>query len=312
MEQFHKGLVSIIIPVFNRASLLPETLDSIVSQTYVNWECIIVDDGSTDPSLNVAMEYAMYDNRFKVYSRPWYYKKGANSCRNYGFKLSKGEFIQWFDSDDLMMTEMIKNKIVAFKSFNSDIVVCGAGFFSSSLPNSSLDELKVSLEPKTNNPAFEYFAGDFWFGTPQAMLKRIIVSNLPYIFNERLKRNQETELFVRCLLYDFKFYYLNRADILVRQHNSSISSNYLILSESKRLELDLAAYVSMFMEFKKRKKINPEIHKYFSEYFLRSLKKITHNRFLILKLYILGMILNMFPSRKLSSKIFLYRILKNV
>lgn len=311
MEQFEKGLVSIIIPVFNRESLLPETLDSIVNQTYEKWECIIVDDGSTDSSLDVALGYAKKDNRFKVYSRPWYKKKGANSCRNYGFKLSQGEFIQWFDSDDLMMTEMIQNKIVAFKSFNSDIVVCGAGFFSSLLSNSSLDELNISLEPKTNNPAFEYFAGNFWFGTPQAMLRRIIVSNLPYIFNERLKRNQETELYVRCLLYDFKFYYLNRADILVRQHDSSISSNYLILSESERLELDLAAYVSLFMEFKNREKINPEIQKYFSEYFLRSLKKITHNRFVILKLYFIGMVLNLFPSRKLSTKIFFYKILKN-
>jgi hypothetical protein len=84
------------------------------------------------------------------------------------------------------------------------------------------------------------------------------------------------------------------------------------LSESEKLELDLAAYVSLFLEFKNRKKINPEIQKYFSEYFLRSLKKITHNRFVIFKLYFLGMVLNLFPSRKLASKIYLYRILKNV
>ena len=121
MEQFEKGLVSIIIPVFNRASLLPETLDSIVSQTYLNWECIIVDDGSTDSSLNVALGYAKKDNRFKVHSRPWFKKKGANSCRNYGFNLSNGEFIQWFDSDDLMYNSMLSQKIEFVNIRNSDI-----------------------------------------------------------------------------------------------------------------------------------------------------------------------------------------------
>ena len=75
MDQFEKGLVSIIIPVFNRENFLPETLDSILVQTYTNWECIIVDDGSSDSSLNVAKEYAKNDNRFLVYNRPWYKKR---------------------------------------------------------------------------------------------------------------------------------------------------------------------------------------------------------------------------------------------
>jgi glycosyltransferase involved in cell wall biosynthesis len=311
VDKFEEGLVSIIIPVFNRELLLPETLNSVLGQTYKLWECIIIDDGSTDSSLIVAQEYASNDIRFRVYSRPWYKKKGANSSRNYGFELSKGEFIQWFDSDDLMMTEMIENKVNAFQSYNSDIVVCGASSFSS-VQNLNIDKLEISIEPKTNNPAFEYFAGNFWFGTPQAMLKRIIIFNLPYIFNKRLKRNQETELYVRCLLDDLKFHYLNQREILIRVHSSSISGNYSVMSDSKKIELDLDAYISLFIEFKKRGKLNPEVRKYFSEYFFKSLKKLSYHRFVILKLYLFGIYFNLFPSRILSTKIFISRVFKNV
>ena len=311
MEKFEEGLVSIIVPVFNREKLLPETLESILAQTYTQWECIIVDDGSADSSLHVAQKYACVDSRFKVFRRPWYKKKGANTCRNYGFELSKGEFIQWFDSDDLMMTEMIKKKVLAFQLYNSEIVVCGANFFSS-IPDLNLDKLEISIEPKTNNPAFEYFAGDFWFGTPQAMFKRVIIFNLPYIFNKKLKRNQETELFVRCLLDDLKFHYINQSEILIRVHNSSISGNYSVLSDSKKIELDIDAYISLYIEFKKRDKINPEIRKYFSEYFFKSLKKISYNRFVILRLYLFGIYFNLFFSRILATKIFISRVFKNV
>jgi glycosyltransferase involved in cell wall biosynthesis len=111
MEQFQKGLVSIIIPSFNREALLPETLDSILAQTYTHWECIIVDDGSIDSSLNIAEKYAINDDRFRVCRRPWYKKKGANNCRNYGFSKIYGEFVQWFDSDDIMLPSMIEDKV---------------------------------------------------------------------------------------------------------------------------------------------------------------------------------------------------------
>ena len=63
-------LVSVIIPTYNRAHLIGETLDSVLAQTYQNWECIIVDDGSSDDTDEVIGEYVKKDNRFKYYHRP--------------------------------------------------------------------------------------------------------------------------------------------------------------------------------------------------------------------------------------------------
>jgi glycosyltransferase involved in cell wall biosynthesis len=101
-------LISIIIPTFNRAHIIGETLDSIIAQSYTDWECIIVDDGSTDDTEVVIAEYINNDSRFKFYKRPKHREKGPNSCRNFGFEKSKGHLIHWFDSDDLLFNNALE------------------------------------------------------------------------------------------------------------------------------------------------------------------------------------------------------------
>jgi glycosyltransferase involved in cell wall biosynthesis len=311
MEKFEEGLVSIIIPVFNREVLLLETLDTILSQTYTKWECIIVDDGSTDSSLNVAMEYASKDSRIKVINRPWYKKKGANSCRNYGFELSKGEFIQWFDSDDIMSSDMINKKVCSFISNYIDIVLCGASFFSLNIENKILSKIK-SIEPITDNPAFEYFSGNFWFGTPQAMFRRKLVSQMPYIFNLKLKRNQETEFYVRLLLKDLNISFINECLINIRLHDKSITGNYSLLSQENKIAIDLDAYISMFLAFKKEGRLTDDVFNFFSDYFFRCLRKMNYKSFNYLYLYIFGNFYSLFPSFVISTRVLFYRYRKNV
>ena len=90
-------LVSIIIPTFNRYDYIGETLESVIMQTYRNWECIIVDDGSSDYTSQLIDFYCEKDNRFKYFTRTKDLTKGANSCRNLGFKKSSGKYIQWLE-----------------------------------------------------------------------------------------------------------------------------------------------------------------------------------------------------------------------
>jgi len=108
-----KPLVSIIIPTYNRAGIIGETLESIIKQSFSDWECIIVDDGSTDSTEAVVKEYTEKDSRFKYYRRPHEIIKGANSCRNYGFKKSAGKYINWFDSDDLYLPTALNTAVGA-------------------------------------------------------------------------------------------------------------------------------------------------------------------------------------------------------
>ncbi len=116
-------LTSILIPNYNKAAYLRATLDSILAQTNVNWECVIVDDHSTDSSCEILEEYAKIDSRFKIHKRPNHLAKGGNVCRNYAFINSSGKFIVFFDSDDLLYPNAIAERINAISNSNYDFCV---------------------------------------------------------------------------------------------------------------------------------------------------------------------------------------------
>lgn len=125
-------LISIIIPSYNRASLIEETLNSIIKQTYTNWECIIVDDHSTDDTFLVATNLANKDARIKVYKRPSAKPKGPSSCRNYGLEKSKGAYINWFDSDDIMVNTKLETDLESINTGHFDFTISQTQFFDDS------------------------------------------------------------------------------------------------------------------------------------------------------------------------------------
>src|SRR5690554_5935610 len=104
-------LVSIIIPTYNRAHLIGETLDSVLAQTYTNWECIIIDDGSSDNTEQLLSKYTEKDLRFQYLTRPSNSPKGANACRNFGLENSKGDYVNFFDSDDIMHPDKLLTQV---------------------------------------------------------------------------------------------------------------------------------------------------------------------------------------------------------
>lgn len=87
---------------FNRAHLISKTLNSILAQTYINWECLVIDDGSTDNTRGKVKDFTENDSRFKYLKRPDIHQKGLPGCRNYGLNLAKGEYIIFFDDDDII------------------------------------------------------------------------------------------------------------------------------------------------------------------------------------------------------------------
>ncbi len=109
MEQ--QVLVSVLIPNYNRGELMVETLESIIAQTYPNWEAIVVDDGSTDKSDDVGANYAVKDSRIKYFKRDRM-PNGAPTCRNLAFQKSKGEYIIFLDSDDLLAPHCLEQRVV--------------------------------------------------------------------------------------------------------------------------------------------------------------------------------------------------------
>lgn len=122
-------LVSIIIPTYNRAHLISETLNSLLAQTYTNWECIIVDDGSREVEFNFIKKIIANDERIKLLKRLDFLSKGPSACRNLGLKHAAGEYIQFFDDDDLMYPEMLTLKVNAIIKENNDVVVAPLDYY---------------------------------------------------------------------------------------------------------------------------------------------------------------------------------------
>ena len=113
------NLVSIIIPCYNQAKFLSETLQSILDQTYSQWECILVNDGSTDSTDEVAENWIKKDKRFSYYKKE---NAGVSDARNYGIQKAKGDFIQFLDADDLLDEDKLLTSISTIEDHKVEIV----------------------------------------------------------------------------------------------------------------------------------------------------------------------------------------------
>lgn len=138
----NNSLVSIIVPSYNQANFLSETLDSVLKQDYQNWECIIIDDGSTDNTKEIAQKYCNKDKRFKYIKQK---NQGPSVARNRGIKISNGEFILPLDSDDLISNNYIKEAVNVFlKKPETKLVYCQAELFGESSGKWQLQEYSYS------------------------------------------------------------------------------------------------------------------------------------------------------------------------
>lgn len=118
MNAFSK--VTIIMATYNRAHFIMETLLSIQAQTFLNWECLIIDDGGTDNTKEIVASIQEQDKRFQFLKRPINYKKGLPGCRNYGLDLARGKYVIFFDDDDIVHPDNLKMCLDVFKTNHTD------------------------------------------------------------------------------------------------------------------------------------------------------------------------------------------------
>ena len=112
--------VSIITPLYNKAAYIADTITSMLSQTYPNWEMLIVDNGSTDGSWEKAQQFQ--DSRIHLLQSP---KQGPGAARNYGLRFAQGEWIQFLDADDLLEPDHLEQQLTAAKAHpEAEIIAC--------------------------------------------------------------------------------------------------------------------------------------------------------------------------------------------
>ena len=217
MEQ---KLVSVIIPTYNRADLIRQTLDSIKAQRYGNWECIVVDDGSSDGTQKLMEQYTQADPRIQYYLRPEDQAKGANGCRNYGFSRSRGEYIKWFDSDDLMHEDFLGRSVATLEA-HPTLDFCAT--FSKIFTQTKADALEDFNPEVTNsqNALYQFIVGKLFFLTPAPLWKRTFLEDKP-LFDETLHNAHETDFNFRMLVAGAQFTYIEETLFFVRRGHQSI------------------------------------------------------------------------------------------
>lgn len=223
-------LVSLIIACYNYGWLLPETLDSVLAQTYPHWECLIIDDGSTDNSRSVAESYVQRDARFRYL---YQVNKGMSAARNGGIAAATGDYIQFLDADDLLAPRKLELQVAFLETHpDADLVYGDVRYFRHDTPN---------VFSRSFNMQDEAWMAEV-SGKDQDLLnvlvkKNIMVMNSPLLrtalvqriggFTEGLRSMEDWEFWVRCALSGAKFYYNDTPDswALVRVHPTSTSQN---------------------------------------------------------------------------------------
>ncbi len=154
-------MVSVIVPVYNSASYLSRCLDSVISQTYVDIEVVLVDDGSTDDSGKICDRYAEKDARVCVYHQK---NQGASIARKDGIIKAKGEWLSFVDSDDIVEIDYIERLFDAVKQFGTKMATCDQNqhkeginiLINKSSPSKLLEEKEL------HQRFFHYQFWDFW------------------------------------------------------------------------------------------------------------------------------------------------------
>lgn len=227
-------LVSIIIPCFNSEQWIEKAIDSCLNQTYQHLEIIVVDDGSTDNSLDIIKTFGA---RIKWETG---INRGSNYARNRGFELSSGTYIQYLDADDYLLPEKIEQQVGYLLESDADLV-----YSDQLLEQYSSDEILCNKEVKVCGPhedilefllSFEYF-----IQTANPLIKREAIARSDG-WDESLKAAQDIDFFLELAMNGNKFLYHPGYHTVYRYYDSEdkISSNRYNLSKYRLLVIQKA------------------------------------------------------------------------
>ena len=228
-----KELISIIVPIYNTDCYLRQCLDSIINQSYKNFEVLLVNDGSVDDSAMICKEFAEKDSRIRYFEKE---NGGVSSARNLGLKNVKGNYITFVDSDDWIeenYLEVLYNvlkenevdvAISTHKDFNMDDNLYYLPFYSEEQLH-TLDIGKVSRDEFLELfPELSSLNHDFNCAVSK-LFKADVVKNL--LFDESVNYGEDLDFFFKLYLKVSSVYYVNQPTYIYRQHQRSTSNNCL-------------------------------------------------------------------------------------
>jgi glycosyltransferase involved in cell wall biosynthesis len=214
--------VSIIIPCYNQAEFLTETIDSVLFQTYQNWECIIVNDGSTDATEEIAREYCKIDSRFIYIGKE---NGGLSSARNAGLDIAKSDFIQFLDSDDLIGPEKLQIQLERVQREEADIIIGGYKLFT--INSGSYFDNHLSSGPiNLSKEGFLFDWGvNFTIAIHAGLFSSSFLTKHKIRFNESVNAREDWIFWCTLSIAGAKFTYIDQYLAFYRVHKHSMTNN---------------------------------------------------------------------------------------
>lgn len=211
--------VSVIVTSCNRDELLAVALKSVQLQDDVAWECVVVDDASTDDAVDVAQKFASSDRRFRVVAHNE--RLGLSAARNTGIGVSKGKYICFLDDDDFLLKDSLKKRLEGFGS--ADDATCGVYCdWLNTDPHEGLERFVPTRKPiSRSRVTFANSGAGVSFIATSPLLKRSVVVNAGG-FDEDLSRAEDADLWFRLLKSGYEFLYSDSVGVAYRRTPGSL------------------------------------------------------------------------------------------
>lgn len=251
--------VTIIMATYNRARFIVEALQSIQNQVFISWECLIIDDGGTDNTGAVIAPFLEDDSRFRFSKRPESYKKGLPGCRNYGLDLALGDFVIFFDDDDIVHPDNLKICLEELNDSMKDFCHYQKLSYSDVKPkfkNAQVNERKfvdiASVE--------KVITQEIGMASCTVMWKRRCFNQVR--FNENLLYAEEWECYSRLITHNFSGVTIDTILYYNRKHADSNTAAFYSQNVI-RIESAVQAILLVLQNLREKKLLTHSLKKYF-------------------------------------------------
>ncbi|MCL2283556.1 MAG: glycosyltransferase [Fibromonadales bacterium] len=240
-----KGLVSIIIPIYNTDIYLREALESVLAQTFENWEAILIDDGSTDKSPEICAEYAEKNSKFKYVRKKE--NEGLLLARKTGLENACGEFIANLDSDDAYKPQFLEKMFEKIKDGKNDFVYCDYDDMHGRQKLLEVKNCKLGENKLDNVQRHRDFGYTIW----NKLIKRSLYAKV--LFPQIAATNGEDLIQMSQILYHSEHTELIPENLYIYRSNSAISSSksFKIISREKRIVQNVVLRVAYYLLMEK-------------------------------------------------------------
>jgi len=236
--------VSIIIPTYNREKFLTRALNSILIQTFKNFELIVIDDASTDNTEKVLKNFQKKDKRIKYFRNSQ--NKGPSESRNIGIRMAKGKYIAFLDSDDEWLPQKLEKQLKFIENKNAKVVTCWA------YVNDKIRKKKYLCKvPYYKNPIPKILKENYILSSPSSViLERKVIDKVGF-FDSLIRYAEDWDYWIRIIKAGYNFFVVKEPLLKYHLWEGGTPGTLNFSKKAKDLNRILEKHKELFLKYPK-------------------------------------------------------------